>query len=212
MPKLLTDEEYHRVVTYKTQLNMTNVAIADELGIRRQTVAAILKRNEATGSPLAQIRGNKKKTNFSTDADEDEAIEHLSRDNPFKTPRVIKRELDLNCSLATIKRRLRKVHLNGRRPACKTFLTPDKKQRRLEFCRRNKKRVWRNVMFSDEVLIQTSAHGMMWVRRPAGGRYDDRYIREVNRNGRCKIMVWAAITYNGLSDLVIIGSEFFPGY
>ena len=204
MPKLLTDEEYHRVITYKTQLHMTNVAIADELGIRRQTVAAIIKRHQVTGTPLAQIRGNKKKTNFSTNPEQDEAIEQLSRDNPFKTPRVIKTQLGLNCSLATIKRRLRKVHLNGRRPACKTFLTPEKKQTRLEFCRRNKKRVWKNVMFSDEVLIQTSAHGMMWVRRPSGERYDERYIREVNRNGRCKIMVWAAITYNGLSDLVII--------
>ena len=66
MPKLLTDEEYHRVVTYKTQLNMTNVAIADELGIRRQTVAAILRRYNSTGNPKAQIKGNKKKTNFRT--------------------------------------------------------------------------------------------------------------------------------------------------
>ena len=56
MPKILTDEEYHRVITYKTQLHMTNVAIAEELGIRRQTVVQILKRKEETGSPLAQIK------------------------------------------------------------------------------------------------------------------------------------------------------------
>ena len=124
MPKLLTEEEYHRVITYKTQLSMTNIAIAEELDIRRQTVAAIMKRYTQTGSPLPNIKGHKKKTNISTSAVEDEAIEDLSRTNPFKTPRVIKRELNLHCSLATIKRRLRKVHLNGRRPACKSFLTP----------------------------------------------------------------------------------------
>ena len=204
MPKLLSEEEYHRVVTYKTQLHMTGVAISDEMGIRRQTVAAILKRYEATGNPTAQIRGNKKRTNIRTTPSEDEAIEDLSRTNPFKTPRIIKRELNLRCSLATIKRRLRKVHLNGRRPACKTFLTPEAKKRRHEFCRRNLLRNWKNVMFSDEVLIQTSAHGMTWVRRPPGKRYDERYIREVNRNGRCKVMVWAAITYYGMSELVVI--------
>lgn len=204
MPKLLTDEEYHRVVTYKTQLNMTNVAIADELGIRRQTVAAILRRYNSTGNPKAQIKGNKKKTNFRTTPEEDKSIEDMSRNNPFKTPKIIKRELRLTCSLATIKRRLRKVHLNGRRPACKSFLTPEAKKKRLLFCRRNQKRLWKNVMFSDEVLIQTSAHGMTWVRRPPGRRYDEAYIREVNRNGRCKVMVWAAMTSNGLSDLVII--------
>ena len=77
MPKLLTDEDYHRVVTYKNQLHMTNVAIADEMGIRRQTVAAILRRYRATGSPLANIKGNKKKTNFRTTLSEDEAIEEI---------------------------------------------------------------------------------------------------------------------------------------
>ena len=204
MPKTLTDEEYHRVITYKTQLHMTNVAIAEELGIRRQTVAAIITRNQATGSPLANIKGRKRKTNFSTSPAEDQQLEDASRGNPFKTPKVLKDQLQLRCSLATIKRRLRKVHLCGRRAAKKTFLTPEKKQKRLAFCRRNRRRNWKNMMFTDEVLIQTSAHGMTWVRRPPNSRYDDQYIAEVNRNGRCRVMVWGAITYNQMLDLVVV--------
>ena len=204
MPKLLTEEQYHRVVTYKTQLNMTNVAIADEMGIRRQTVAKILQRNQSTGSPLVKIKGNKKKTNFSTTPEEDVEIERLSRESPFFTPRVIKRDLHLRCSIGTIKRRLRKVHLSGRRAAVKTFLTPEAKLARLQFCKANKRRNWKNVMFTDEVLIQTSAHGMRWVRRPPGSRHDERYIREVNRNGRCRLMVWGAITSTEMLDLVVI--------
>ena len=204
MPKLLTDAEYHRIITYKTELGMTNVAIADEMGIRRQTVATILKRNADSGSPLANIKGRKKRTNFSTSPEQDKEIENLSRGHPFKTPRRIKDELNLNCSLATIKRRLRTVHLNGRIPAKKSFLTPEGKNRRLQFCKANIRRKWSNVMFSDEVLIQTSKHGMTIVRRPPGTRYDERYIREVNRNGRCRIMVWAAMTNDGLSQLVPI--------
>ena len=47
-------------------------------------------------------------------------------------------------------------------------------------------------------------HGMQGGRRRKGTRDDERYIREVNRTGRCKIMVWAAMTYNGLSELVVI--------
>ena len=42
MPKILTDAEYHRGVTYKKELHMTNVAIGEKMGIRRQTVAVIL--------------------------------------------------------------------------------------------------------------------------------------------------------------------------
>ena len=204
MPKILTEEEYHRVITYKTQLQMTNVAIAEEMGVRRQTVAAILRRNQQTGSPLAQIKGHKTKTNFSTNPVQDEEIARASRISPFKTPRMLKRELHLNCSLATIKRRLRNVHLGGRRAAVKTFLTPEARLKRLEFCRRNRLRNWRNVMFTDEVLIQTSAHGMNWVRRPPGTRNDERYIREVNRNGRCRVMVWGAITKDEMLDLVVL--------
>ena len=204
MPKVLTDEEYHRVVTYKTQLGMTNVAIADEIGIQRQTVAAIIRRNQATGSPVPKIKGRKRRTNIKTSPAQDQQLEYVSRNNPFKTPKVLKEQLGLNCSLATIKRRLRKVHLGGRRAAKKTFLTPEKKQTRLEFCRRNRRRLWRNVMFTDEVLIQTSAHGMTWVRRPPNTRYDEQYLKEVNRNGRCKIMVWGAICSNHMFDLVVI--------
>ena len=59
-------------------------------------------------------------------------------------------------------------------------------------------------MFTDEVLIQTSKHGMTWVRRPPGTRYDARYIRQVNRNGRCHLMVWGAITSDEMLDLVVI--------
>ena len=204
MPKLLTDEEYHRVITYKTHLHMTNVAIAEEMGIRRQTVAAIVNRHQRTGSPLANIKGNKRRTNSSTSPAEDQQLEDASRDNPFMTPKVLKTQLQLRCSLATVKRRLRNIHLGGRRAAVKTFLTPEARLKRLEFCRRNRRRNWRNVMFTDEVLIQTSAHGMTWVRRPPNTRYDEKYIREVNRNGRCKVMVWGAITSTEMLDLVVV--------
>ena len=204
MPKLLTEVEYHRVITYKTELNMTNVAIAEELGVRRQTVAAIIRRNQQSNTPVPQIKGNKRKTKSSTTPQEDADLEDVSRASPFKTPRVLKRELNLACSLATIKRRLRSVHLNGRRAAVKTFLTPAARLKRLNFCKQHRRRNWRNVMFTDEVLIQTSAHGMTWVRRPPGSRYDQKYIREVNRNGRCKVMVWGAITSNAMLDLVVV--------
>lgn len=204
MPKTLTDEEYHRIITYKTELHLTNVAIADEIGIRRQTVAAVIRRNQATGSPLPNIKDRRRKTNFSTTPAQDDQLQDLSQANPFMTPKVLKDHLQLRCSLATIKRRLRKVHLGGRRAAKKTFLTPEKKQKRLEFCRRNIRRLWRNVMFTDEVLIQTSAHGMTWVRRPPNTRYDQQYLKEVNRNGRCKVMVWGAICNNHMFDLVVI--------
>ena len=204
MPKILSEAEYHRIITYKTELGMTNVAIAEELGIRRQTVGAVIKRNSQSGSPIPKIKGNKTRTNFSTSPEQDAELRALTTAHPFKTPRVLKRELNLTCSIATIKRRLREAHLNGRKTAYKTFLTPEAKVKRLEFAKANKNRNWRDVMFTDEVLIQTSKHGTTWVRRPPGTRYDERYLRQVNRNGRCTLMVWGAITSNRMLDLVVI--------
>ena len=207
MPKVLSEADYHRVITYKKDLHMTNVAIAEELQIRRQTVAAIIKREAATGSPKVQIKGNKRKTKSAITLRTPQEMKRLrdaSIAHPFKTPKVLKRELGIRCSLATIKRRLRDVHLNGRRSATKTFLTPEAKQKRVQFAQLNRRLDWKRVMFSDEVKIETSAHGMTWVRRPPGTRHDPKYVREVNRQGRCSINVWGAITSSGMLDLVII--------
>ena len=112
MPKVLSEADYHRVITYKKDLHMTNVAIAEELQIRRQTVAAIIKREAATGSPKVQIKGNKRKTKSAITLRTPQEMKRLrdaSIAHPFKTPKVLKRELGIRCSLATIKRRLRTV-------------------------------------------------------------------------------------------------------
>ena len=210
MPKLLAEQDYHRIVTYKKDLHMTNVAISEELGIKRQTVATILKRAENTGTPVPKIKGQKQKTKFAQglrNAAQNERLRDASIQNPFLTPKVLKTQLRLRCSLATIKRRLRGFHLGGRKAACKTFLTDSAKAKRLAFCRRHKNIKWKNVMFSDEVKIETSAHGMNWVRRPPNTRYEERYIREVNRQGRCRIMIWGAITHDQMLDLVVINGR-----
>ena len=207
MPKLLSDADYHRCVSFKRDLSMSNIQIAEELNIKRQTVAKILLREARTGSPVVKIKGNKRKTKHAPTLRTEVQIERLrvaTLASPFKTPRVLKQELQLQCSLSTIKRRLREMHLGGRKAAIKTFLTDNAKEKRLAFANEQLNLNWKHVMFTDEVKIETSAHGMNWVRRPPGSRYDPKYIREVNRQGRCSINVWGAITYTGMLELVVI--------
>ena len=204
MPKLLSDKDYHKIVTYSEDLHLPQVAIAEELGIRRQTVAAVLKRNRNSGSPLVKLKGVKVKTKIATSLQQDRDLSMLSRAHPFMVPKTLRKKLGLTCSLSTIKRRLSDIHLNGRKAAKKAYLTHSARIKRLKWCGDNKDRDWSKVMFTDEVLIQTSAHGMTWVRRPPGTRYDQKYIREVNRSGRCRLMVWGGITIHGMLDLVVI--------
>ena len=96
------------------------------------------------------------------------------------------------------------MHLGGRRAATKTFLTPRAKGNRLKFANQLKNLDWKRVVFTDEVKIETSAHGMTWVRRPPGTRHDPKYVKEVNRSGRCSIMVWAGITFTGMMDITVV--------
>ena len=78
------------------------------------------------------------------------------------------------------------------------------KEKRLAFANEQLNLDWKQIMFTDKVKFEISAHGMNWVRRPPGSRYDPRYIREVNRQGRCSVMVWGAITYNRLLDICLL--------
>lgn len=204
MPKLLSDKDYHKIVTYHEDLSIPQVTIAEELGIRRQTVSAVLKRYRESGSPLVKLKGVKLKTKSSTTPQQDKDLVTMSRSYPFMVPKVIKKKLRLKCSLSTIKRRLRDVHLNGRKAAVKSYLTNAARLKRYNWCDENMNRDWSKVVFTDEVLIQTSAHGMTWVRRPPGTRYDSKYIREVNRSGRCRLMVWGCIHIGGMLDLIVI--------
>ena len=210
MPKVLSRSECHKVVTYKNELGMTNSAIAEELGVQRQTVAKVLKRNLETGDPEVVIKGRKKKTKTAPTLATEEEIQRLTDAtiaSPFKTPRVLQRELKLECSISTIKRRLRDVHRFGRRAATKYFLTEASKERRLLWAREMIRKIdfdWRDVIFADEVKIETSAHGQTWVRRPNGTRYDEEFIAAVNRNARTSIMVWGAIGFNGFLELRLI--------
>ena len=63
MPKVLSDADYHPCVSYKMDFSMSNIQIAEELGIKRQTVGRILQQEATTGAPVEKIKGNKEKLN-----------------------------------------------------------------------------------------------------------------------------------------------------
>jgi len=210
MPKLLTTSDYYKVLTYKYDLQMSNVEIAKKLGITRKTVAKILKRESDTGSPQPVIKGLKVQTKFAKGLATPQQINTLKElciESPFKTPRILREDLKLECSLTTIKRRLKDLGLHGRRAAVKPMLSERSRLRRLEFATLHRDFNWDNVVFSDEVKIETAASGLDWVRRPTGQRYGKQYIREVNRSGRVALVVWGAFSKGGFFDLVFLNGS-----
>ena len=205
MPKLLAESEYHRVLTYKQKLGMSNIAIAEELGIKRQTVAEILKRHQKTNSPIPKIKGHKHKTKTAYGLRTPDDIKRLleaSRESPYKTPKVLREELGLQCSLSTIKRRLQEFHIGGRIQCMKSFLTEEFKQKRYAFAKNHVEYNWKNVIFSDEIRIETVSDSLKCTRISPSRRYNPDYFTRDKK--RASITVWGCMTYNGLLDLVVL--------
>ena len=207
MPKVLSDQQYHRVVNLKKDLKMSNIAIAELIGIKRQTVAEILKRNEQTNSPIPKIKGVKKrtKTAFGLRTPQDiKALRDASIASPYKTPKMLKEELQLGCSVSTVKRRLNEIHAGGRLESMRRFLTDETKLARYNFAKENSDYNWQRVVFSDEIRIECSANTMKYTRVSPARRFNPDYLRgKVNANKLC-VTVWAGLTYQGLLDLVVI--------
>ena len=111
-------------------------------------------------------------------------------------------------SASTVRRRLHQVNLSARSPAIVTLLTPLRQPNRLNWARihQNWTQIqWRGVLFSDEsrfCVFTLDRRDRVW-RRP-GERYAACCINQHNRWGGEGVMVWAAITFDHKSPLVVI--------
>ena len=108
----------------------SNRYIARHLQVNRATVAAILSRYAATGSPGSGSRcGRPRCSDEATDTNI--AVEaHVTK---FTSPKQIRRKLDLDLSPRTIDRRLQEAGLFGRVARRKRHYSAAERQKRLDF-------------------------------------------------------------------------------
>jgi len=88
---------------------------------------------------------------------------------------------------------------NFEKPRLKPELSDKNREKRLEYCRKNKNFDFRKVLFSDESLFQLNQNNQKVFRLkesklPLGSRL----------NPNTKIMVWGVICYNGKTSLSIV--------
>jgi hypothetical protein len=109
-------------------------------------------------------------------------------------------------SISTVRRRIRASELNNRSAANKPFLTASNKRLRLEFAHQFVDIVdlWNNIIFSDEKTFQSCHNGRLRVYRSSGQRYDERYIRDMNRVGRFSVNIWGWISIRGPGVCAVI--------
>ena len=167
--------------------------IAKKLNISLSTVrywVARHLRNESLQTAPKSGRGRR------TTSTQDLQIVHLSQNNPFLPATDIRTELQLTCSVNTVRRRLKAQGLQCHVAAKVPKLTLSHRQQRLAFAVRYRHwtvEQWRHVMFTDEKIFRGEGQRDRRVWRPPNTRYDPLYIRALNRQSRCKINVWGSI-------------------
>ena len=108
----------------------------------------------------------------------------------------------------TVRNRLQHAGIRARRPVRAIVLNQQHRQNRLQWAQTHRvwpQQRWRTVWFSDEsrFLLQR-ADGRARVYRKRNERFATNCIREVDRFGGGSVMMWAAISHTGRTDLVHI--------
>ena len=106
----------------------------------------------------------------------------------------------------TVRNRLRDAGIRARRPVRGIILTQQHRQLRRQWCQAHRvwpQLRWRNVWFSDESRFLLRRHnGRCRVYRRRNERFAANCVLEADRFGGGSVMMWAAISYNGKTDLV----------
>jgi hypothetical protein len=145
-----------------------------------------------------------------TTPEQDNAIILESKAHPFKSAVDIKKDMneDISASISTYRRRLVSAGLPAYRPARKPRLSPINVQKRLDWALLHKEWTyddnWKHIIYADESTFNLSKCAIQYVRRPAGKRYDSKYINAIENKSKANVNVWGAFSSYGYSNLIRI--------
>ena len=111
----------------------------------------------------------------------------------------------------TVRNQLRTNRMNARRPSIQLPLSQQHRRARANWARQHvrwNRAQWRNVLFSDESRFSldfADRRRRVWRRR--NERSTDCCIAQLNRYGGGSVMVWAGISYDHRTDLVIVNGN-----
>lgn len=145
-----------------------------------------------------------------TDEETDVAIEECAEEKKRTVPKEIKKELQLDCSARTIRRRLDEVGLYGRVGAAEYAFDARDLQRRLSFAEGYSRWTtagWDRVIFSDETHIEVYGRSRVWVQRPRGTRFDPDYMVERVPHSE-RVSLWGCFCARGVGQAEIFVGEF----
>jgi transposase len=180
-------------------------------GIGHSTCQRVVDHWEKTRDNTRQPRhGTKPKL-------DDRDIRHLARlsnAHPRATLAEITNEVRVPIKPRTVGKYLRAANLWVRLARRKPYLNVVNQKKRKTWCREKRKwekRVWRNVIYTDEAKIQTGTgtDARRKVRRPRGNdsAVDPRFLQPTFIGNVFGVWFWAAITYGKHTPLVAMGQR-----
>ena len=114
----------------------------------------------------------------------------------------LKKLLDLDVSLKTIRRSLKKAGLKAAVKQKKPFLSKAHKRRRLEFALEHQHWTlddWSRVVWSDETKInRLGSDGRSWVWKKPGSGLKEQHVSGTVKFGGGSLMVWGCMTPQGV--------------
>lgn len=207
MPRLTTEQRARAVGMLEAGVNQREVA--RRMGCSQVTICKLRARFDETGSVKDRPRSGRPAVT-TPNQDRHIVLQHL-RDRfcpATKTAAETPGRHNRRISVSTVRRRLHSRGLTARRPCKGPILSPVSRRRRLEWCRRHQRwtqQQWRGVLFSDESRFCLSfADGRLRVWRRKGERYSPCCMQQFNRWGGASVMVWAGISGQFRTPLIIV--------
>jgi transposase len=194
---------YVRIVTLREENNLSYAKIANELGVSKSTVHKYLKlwkkhipvsEVKQAGSPRKMTDGVKRQIRVIVNRNQSissKGIKNkLSKGSPKANP--------VEVGSSTVRRALKEMSYANDLPKIVPMLTKLQKEKRVGWCKKNSKRKWDKVIFSDETSIELDrCKNRKWHpkgKRPQVGK--SKFPR--------KMMFWSAVGVNCKAPLVVI--------
>ena len=204
----LTDREHWQAVG-QLDVGRRQIDVAANFGVSQSVVSRLYQRYQQRGE-VAERRG-RGRTRATSAADDRYLLVQSLRERTLSAPKLrqrLRHVRGVNVSVQTIRNRLNSHGLSARRPVKGTPLTPRHRRVRQQWSRahlRWTQQQWSTVLFTDKSVFSLSrVDGRTRVWRRKNERYANCNIVERDPYGGGALMVWAGISNNLKTDLVVI--------
>lgn len=201
--KYSTEVKFNIIREYKNRKTISEISRI--FIINKSIISRLISKYKATGTVDSQHKGGRRRK---TTKREDKMIKRQIIKNPKVSSGQIVKNLSLEISERTVRRRAVEAGLCSYRSAKKPFISAKNRKLRLEFARKYLSwtpEKWKLVLFSDESKFKLRySDGLVRVRRPKGERLKPKYCTPTFKFGGGGVLVWGCFSGFGMGPILLL--------